>query len=209
MFRYRLTYAKTEPLRYTATLDLHKVWERALRRAKLPLLYSQGFHPQPRLVQASPLPLGVTAKAELVDIWLKSPVSPDQIQQCLTPALPPGIELGDVAEIDINAPPLPTRVLSAVYQVTLLNPLPARVLQERLNALLQVDSLPRVRRNKAFDLRPLIEDACITEAAASPGLIMQLAARAGATGRADEVLDALVIPAHAARIERLHLLLAD
>lgn len=49
MKRIRIHYAKTEGLRYTSNLDMQKVWERALRRAGLPLYYSQGFHPQPRI----------------------------------------------------------------------------------------------------------------------------------------------------------------
>ena len=59
MERLRITYSKTAALRYTSNLDMHKIWERALRRARLPLAYSQGFHPQPRLTQACPLPLGL------------------------------------------------------------------------------------------------------------------------------------------------------
>jgi hypothetical protein len=58
MQRIRIQYAKTEPLRYTGNLDMHRIWERTLRRARLTIAYSQGFHPQPRLNQACPLPLG-------------------------------------------------------------------------------------------------------------------------------------------------------
>ena len=71
MERIRICYAKTEPLRYTSNLDVHKVWERLLLRARLPLAYSQGFHHQPRINQAAPLPLGFTSRVEMVDIWLE------------------------------------------------------------------------------------------------------------------------------------------
>lgn len=207
--RFRLTYEKSEPLRYTGNLDLHKIWERAFRRSKLPLAYSQGFHPQPRLVQASPLPLGATGKSELIDAWLTKPLHPDEITKEMAPVLPQGITIREVTRIDLSQPALPTRVHSARYRVTLLDPFSEETLQARLNKLLEAATLPRVRRNKPFDLRPLIEDARLSDAADMPGLILQLAAREGATGRADEVLDTMGISVHAARIERLQLLLAD
>ncbi len=61
MQRLRLTFAKTAAMRYTGHLDLHTTWERTLRRARLPLAYSQGFHPQPKIQLASALPLGFTS----------------------------------------------------------------------------------------------------------------------------------------------------
>ena len=66
--RYRIQYKKTFELRYTAVLDIHKIWERYLRRAKLHLTYSQGFHPQPKLAQAAPLPLGFLSTDEFIDV---------------------------------------------------------------------------------------------------------------------------------------------
>ena len=68
--RYRITFSKTGTLRYIGHLDLHKIWERTLRRAGLPLAYSQGFHPSPKIQLASALPLGFLGRAEVVDIWL-------------------------------------------------------------------------------------------------------------------------------------------
>ena len=68
MLRVRITYTKSGGLRYTGNLDMHKIWERTMRRARLPLAYSQGFHPQPRINQASPLPLGMVSQVEMVDV---------------------------------------------------------------------------------------------------------------------------------------------
>ena len=68
-YRYRINYSKKEGMRYTSNLDVHKMWERTFRRAKLPLAYSQGFHPQPKIQQASPLPLGFLSDYEIVDFF--------------------------------------------------------------------------------------------------------------------------------------------
>ena len=72
--RLRITFHKTAAMRYTGHLDLHKTWERTIRRARLPLAYSQGYHPQPRLNVASALPLGFTSECELLDLWLADEV---------------------------------------------------------------------------------------------------------------------------------------
>ena len=83
MERIRVYYSKTAPMRYTGNLDVHKVWEHTLRRARLPLAYSQGFHPQPRINQACPLPLGMTSRAEITLI-----VSPQSIDDASAPPVP-------------------------------------------------------------------------------------------------------------------------
>ena len=58
-------------MRFTGHLDLHRAWERTFRRAGLPLAYSQGFNPHPRLNLASALPLGFTSEGEVIDVWLE------------------------------------------------------------------------------------------------------------------------------------------
>ncbi|HLE27799.1 MAG TPA: TIGR03936 family radical SAM-associated protein, partial [Anaerolineales bacterium] len=73
MQRLRLTFAKTAAMKFSGHLDLHKTWERTLRRARLPLAYSQGFNPQPRLQLASALPLGFTSECEVLDAWMEAP----------------------------------------------------------------------------------------------------------------------------------------
>jgi radical SAM-linked protein len=69
--RLRITFAKTEAMRFTSHLDLHKTWERTFRRARLPLAYSQGFNPHPHINLASALPLGFTGDQEVIDVWLE------------------------------------------------------------------------------------------------------------------------------------------
>lgn len=210
MERIRIRYAKTAPLRYTGNLDVHKVWERTLRRARLPLAYSQGFHPQPRLNQACPLPLGITSRAEVIDVWLKEDVPLEQVRNALEKALPPGIELVGIKPVELNAPSLPTQVLAAAYQATLLEEIPADELQRRVDALLAAESLPRKRREKTYDLRPLVKELyLLPPAGGALRLAMRLSARENATGRADEVLDQLGIPRAGARIERTHLFFLD
>ncbi len=204
--RVRIYYAKTAPMRYTGNLDVHKVWERTLRRARLPLAYSQGFHPQPRINQACPLPLGMTSRVELIDIWLEQDLPLEQVQSALLRAVPPGIEPSRVELVDAHAPSLQTQVASAAYIATLLEDVPEDELRARVEQLLSSESLPRERRGKRYDLRPLVEALSVEPRRGErPRLRMVLSAREGATGRAEEVLEALGIPSNDARVERTEL----
>jgi radical SAM-linked protein len=207
MERIRICYAKTEPLRYTSNLDVHKVWERLLRRARLPLAYSQGFHPQPRINQAAPLPLGFTSRGEMVDIWLEEDIPLDVVAQSLVKAAPPGLELKNVSSVDLKAPVLQTAVRSSEYLVKLLEPIEPEVLEALINTLISADKVVRERRGKTYNLRPLIEELkfeSMNDGFAQ--LRMRLSARESATGRPDEVLLALGLDPFAARIERTELI---
>jgi radical SAM-linked protein len=69
--RFRITFAKTNAMRFTSHLDLQRTWERTIRRARLPLSYSQGFNPRPKINLAAALPLGFTSSCEMAEIWLE------------------------------------------------------------------------------------------------------------------------------------------
>lgn len=200
--RIRIRFHKTEAMRYTGHLDLQRAWERSFRRAGLPLAYSQGFHPQPRLNLAAALPLGFTSECEVLDAWLKKPLPIETVQQALAAALPPGLRLSQISEVEARLPALQTQVQAAEYRLRLLDSLPD--LEERLENLRNAGSLLRQRRGKAYDLRPLIEDVSLlpNDAEGRQQFRLRLAARPGATGRPEEVLEAMGIPAGRARIER-------
>jgi radical SAM-linked protein len=218
--RLRITFSKSGGLRYTGHLDLHSIWERTARRAGLPLAYTQGFHPTPRIQLASALPLGFIGRAEIVDMWLKEDAEPNQslpqpgdvrpYKDALQPAAPPGLVILSAEAVDEKSPALQTQVVFAEYAVTLLDPVDRSDLETRLAQMLGAGSLPRVRREKQYDLRPLIETLeLLPEDGSGTILQMKLAAREGATGRPDEVLAVLDIPIEATRIERTRLILKD
>jgi radical SAM-linked protein len=209
MQRVRFTYTKTAALRYTSNLDIHRIWERSLRRARLPLAYSQGFHPQPKLNQACPLPLGLTSHAEMIDVWLETEIAPADLMTALPPALPPGLELQGVEPIDLHAPSLPAQVTSAEYIATLLDPVDESELAERVAALLAAAEVRREYRGKAYDLRPLVEALALLppDAQGRARLGLRLATREGATGRTDEVCSALGYDPFDVRVDRVQLIL--
>lgn len=205
MQRLRLTFAKTEAMRYTGHLDLHTAWERTFRRARLPLAYSQGHHPQPRLQLAAALPLGFTSECEIADAWLETAQDLGAARAALEAALPPGLALLAIAEASPAEPALQTQVYSAEYTVILDTGWSAEELDARLAALLAQPEIRRVRRGKAYDLRPLIESA--ERAGDARTLRLRLAAREGATGRPEEVVEALGASPIGARFHRTRLIL--
>jgi radical SAM-linked protein len=205
--RLRITFSKSGSLRYTGHLDLQVVWERTVRRANLPLSYTQGFHPGPKIQIASALPLGFIGSSEIVDIWVDSVSLDEQALARLQSAAPPGLGILGLEVVDEHGPTLQTQVSSADYQVTLLDPVDGAGLAERVTAFRQAETLPRERRGKPYDLKPLVEDLQLQSIPGAFMLIMRLAARDGATGRPEEVLDCLGIPFDTTRIERTRLVM--
>lgn len=210
IYRLRITFAKTAPLRYTSHLDMMHVWERTLRRSRLPIAFSKGFNPGPRIHQGCSLPLGCTSRHEMIDIFLEDTMPMDDVRSALAAAIPPGIELGSLVEIDPKAPALQTQVQSSRYIATLLDPMPAAELEEKLQALLAAPSLLRTWRDKAYDLRAFVYELAILPASAAgePRFEMHISAREGAMARPEEVLSALGLSPFSARVERTKIILA-
>lgn len=208
--RVRITFTKQNALRYIGHLDLHSLWERAMRRAELPLAYSQGFHPQPKISLAAALPLGFSSRGEVLDVRFKEDISIENITKQLNENLPPDIKILNVEEVDEKLPALQTQVLSATYDVKLTEPVDPVELKRRVESIMMAESIIRERRGKSYDLRPLIEMiSIVTEANGTAWLKMSLAAREGATGRPEEVLLVLQIEPDTALVERTRLIFKE
>lgn len=208
MQRIRLVYAKGDELKFTGNLDMMKVWERTFRRAGLKIAYSQGFHPQPKIHQALPLPLGFTSQNDLLDFWLDSDENLGEISMKLERALQPGITVQEYQLVPAALKPLQTLVTSAEYLVRMETESIHADLTERIEKLLRQNECLRERRGKQYDLRPLIESLQIDKDDTSV-LLMTLAARPGATGRPEEVLDALGIAMQDIEIMRSGMILSE
>jgi len=204
-FRYRVHFHKTEAMRFTGHLDLYRTLERAIRRAGIPLAYRGGFSPHPRLQLAAALPLGLISRAAIADVWLEQPLEEKEMLARLQSATPPGLRFLGVRSVEANQPALQEQIVAATYSAHLLEPPPAD-LEECVTSLLSASSLVRQRRGKSYDLRPLIGSLQVI---GHEALLMQLSAREGATGRPEEVLDALGLHARSAQVERISLTFAS
>ncbi len=156
----------------------------------------------------------------MTDFWLSQPEgSPApalaELVARVQSAAPPGLEILQGEFVPLNLPALQTLVQSAEYIACPLDPLDRAGLAGAVAELLAADSLPREKHQKPgapvkmYDLRPLIEILQLQQSPspAQPALFMRLAARAGATGRPEELLAALGQDSTAWRIERTHLIL--
>ncbi len=203
MIRCRVLYHKTEPLRYTGMLDIQHIWERLFRRAYLNLAYSQGFHPQPRIQQAAPLPLGFLSSYELLDFWLDSTETVPVITEKILRNTHPGLEIIHIEEIDLFAPILQSQLESSSYLVTSLLEIDPVFFVEKWNHLMAERLIIRTRRGKEYDLRPLIQSIDAVEPEVGyVGFQLTLSAREAATGRPEEVIAAMEMDPFTFRYKR-------
>ena len=118
----RLQWAKRGPVRFISHRDVARVWERASRRARVPLAFSQGFSPHPKVSFGLALPLGWESDAEYVDVTLADPMGADEVATVLNAVLPEGMSVVAAAEIDPSLPSAASTVQWADYLVFLAGP---------------------------------------------------------------------------------------
>jgi radical SAM-linked protein len=126
-----------------------------MRRAGLPLAYSLGFSPHPKIIIAMPLPVGCTGEREVLDLILAEFRSADEITRALKPQMPHGISVVSVEEIPLKSPALATLFRQATYHISLQG-VSEDELERRVTGLMQRDTIPVEFRGKRFDLAPLI-----------------------------------------------------
>ena len=203
--RYRILFAKTEAMRFTGHLDLHKAWERLLRRAQVPIAYSEGFHPHPKIQIGAALPLGVTGENELADIETGEGCDAEGMADQLNDHVPPGMQVRRVTALAEGSPGLEKIILAGDYSAVPLEGAWPEDLPQRIEHLLASSALPRERRGKSYDLRPRI----LSLALEGNILRMRLSLGQEATGRPDEVLAALGVQDTAVDVRRERLVLRE
>jgi radical SAM-linked protein len=210
MNRLRIRFKRGDEIKYISHLDIIRLWHRAFRRAGIALAYSEGFNPHPRLALASPLALGVTSEAELMDIFLERPMSAPGFMAAVAGCLPPGLEIIQAASVAPLLPSMQSQLRQAEYRVraTLT---PGFDLQTAITALMQKESLPWQHQRdtgvKSYDLRKLIEELRVCEQSAGEAVIdMLLRCDSAGSGRPEQVLKALGLDAPLA-VHRTRLIL--
>ncbi len=212
MLRFRVRFSRGEELKFLSHLDLMRLWERALRRARIPLAYSQGYTPHPQISLGAPLPVGVTSEAELIDIYLFRWTTPRLFEAQVKEQLPHGIELLEVWQIGLKVPSLQSQVKFAEYRVEIETDKTTQEIRQSLDSLLKTDKLPwqhlRDTGPKRYDLRALIEDLWLIEHRDSLCVLgMRLRCDEKGSGRPEQVTKALGFSQHPKSIHRTALLL--
>ncbi len=153
-----LKFEKGESVRFISHLDLLRTLERALRRAMVPLAFTQGYSPRPRMTFASALPVGATGAAEMVSVDLEEPMAPLDLARGLNQALPEGLSVVEV-EIGRRDKVSPyAKLREAEYWADLESEASEAEIEQALAELLPKTRLPFQRRTKRgvreVDLRP-------------------------------------------------------
>lgn len=160
--RLRITFGKSGPLRYTSNLDIAKIWERLLRRADLPILYTQGFNTRPRISLAMPLPLGISSDCELLDVSLREKIdlSEADLRDRLLSVAPQGMTISSIIDVDLRASTMQSLIISAEYRIQFHDDIEKSSLQQKISDILRRESIivekVRKRKRSVMDVRPLI-----------------------------------------------------
>jgi radical SAM-linked protein len=115
--RLRIRYAKRGRLRFTSHRDIQRAFERALRRAEVPMAYSAGFSPHPKISWAGAAPTGIASEAEYVEIGVTERVDLVRLRADLDEALPPDLDILEVVEA--VTPSLVERLEASVWEIEL------------------------------------------------------------------------------------------
>lgn len=119
MKKIRTEITKGEELRYISHLDYASAIERAIRRTKMPVAFSEGFNPHMKISFASALALGVTSATEYMDVEFKTDVDLDEFCEKIKPQLPPGIQLLQAKPLEGKHQALMAMIDLATYQITI------------------------------------------------------------------------------------------
>ncbi len=214
MQRLRIRLSRGQEIKFISHLDIMRLWERALCRAQIPLAYSEGFSPHPRISLAAPLPVGVTSEAELMDVFVAKLVSPHWFTTAVSQQLPPGIEILGVYQIALTLPSLQSQVRYAEYRVEVESEKGPEDIKSAVSTLLSLEHLPwhhhRDTGQRSYDLRVLIDDLWFIDWCHSYCTIgMRLRCDSGGSGRPEQVASALGFTSYPRAIHRTKLLLGD
>jgi radical SAM-linked protein len=167
--KLRIRYAKRGRLRFTSHRDFARAFERAVRRAEVPIGYSSGFTPHPKISYANASPTGAGSEAEFLEIGLTAPRDPDVVKAALDGALPPGLDIVDVVVAGPGS--LAERLQASSWTITLAGVEVASV-ADAVSEFLSADEVPVERMTKrglkTFDARAAVVDMSVRASEPDP-----------------------------------------
>lgn len=142
----RIRFTKTGRMIYVSHLDVNRMMTRAVRRAELPMWYTEGFNPHPYIAFALPLSLGQSSECEYMDIKIESDMTNSEVKEKLTAAMPEGVRILDVTDPVYNI----NEIAAAKYDVRLIfkNEAEAAEFSEKSAELMNGDELMAEKKGK-------------------------------------------------------------
>ena len=186
-FRYRVKYARRGPMRFMGQLEVTRLFTRAVRRAGLPMRYSQGYHPQPRIMFGPTPPVGVESESEYIDVELIRRVAEEEIASALDDVTPRGIAILEVSESSMRAPAITAVITGHDYVVETgegWEPDPA-VADDFMDRESFVFVRKRLKGDKEIDARQIVRELRVDDG----NIYMSLKAGEGPGIKPHEVLE--------------------
>lgn len=189
--RLRMRYTKTGRMRFTSHRDFQRALERALRRARVPMAYSAGFSPHPRISYANAAPTGAASLAEYVEIAVIARCNPRLLREELDAALPVGLNIAEV--LVAASPDLAVRLEASVWSIAMPGA-PVEQVAHAWAALEQADEVLVSRMTKSglktFDVRSAVVAGAVSRGPADSELLVTLRHQVPAV-RPDDIVAAL------------------
>ena len=157
----RIRFIRGEEVKYISHLDLMKSFDRAIRRAGIPVIYSQGFNPHPNMVFGLPLSVGVTSQAEYADFEVDDSISPDEFMKRINNSFPPGLKVIDAKERHGKAN-IMASIGAASYDILIAaaDGICADIVADKIKGFLEEDRIYVEKESKKgkreIDIRPMI-----------------------------------------------------
>ena len=191
--KLRIRYAKRGRLRFSSTRDFARALERALRRSGVPMAFSAGFHPHPKISYANAAPTGTASEAEYFEISVTERVDPEAVRVALDEALPPDLDVLEVVQAGPGS--LAERLEASVWRLEMRG-VTSGSLAYAVERFLAVDVAEVTRMfktgAKTFDVRSAVVSMVATESDDGSCAILQMVVRHTTPSvRPDDILTAL------------------
>lgn len=179
----QVRYAKRGRMRFASHRDFQRAWERALRRAKIPMSYSAGFSPHPKVSYAGAAPTGAASEAEFLEFSVVEAIDPEAARQTLDAALPEGLDL--VAIVTASGS-LTDRLRASRWRIEWSGDIRAAAAAFGASTSVEVERITKAGR-RTIDVRALCSDLAVPR----PGVLEVTVAHAEPTPRPAEVVAAI------------------
>lgn len=177
--KIRVKFSKTGNVKYVGHLDTMRLFQRAIKVAKLPVGYSQGFSPHSLVYFALPLAVGMSSTGEYMEIVMAEPISAAEVKERLAKVMVAGISILEVFEVEDKTPSLMSMVQGADYHLALKvlgdAEVTAEMLEEKVS---QSDELIVMKKGKKgiapVDIKPLILESCFEQTGDKIGINLKV-----------------------------------
>lgn len=191
----RFSYSVVGPVKFLSHLDLLKYFCKGVKRAGIPIAYSEGFNPHPKIAFGPPRGVAVAGLSEYCDMKLKSPMTAEEFVEKFNKALPKGIKINDARVVEGKVKPLQAVINRAEYEAEITG-CDLGNMAERIDQLLAAETVEIIRHNpkkgdKTVNLRSGIENLSWQETAEGGKLRMTLIFGEGGSVKPTEVVDYL------------------